>query len=509
MKNEKIARRAQPKTPQSAAPCPCAKKPHPPAQDTPCPPPNEALNRAPPFTAHFHWLASFWAVRGAALLLLLPLLRALFAWGEDGAAFFALLWQESLLLCVAFAYARRYHHTRRVHFCAQPTPTLTLEKGVLRLERKALLAEGIAALTLDDTIALRALGAARLTLYFAAPVHDATAHLLLPRAGAAALAELLLPTACAEHTAPTARGDAVRRALLGTNVLGTAALLFAAVWQSSTLSPEAQALALLPLQTALALSARLSPDFWVRLRATLALLGILSLLRSVFHSARFRLWKTKGVLCLSHGIFHRHHTRVRLCAVLYYDAPRTPLSRLLRRTPVYLRAGSYHARRVPLLLLPFGARRAPIAAFLPQCDAPPLPRQPLKSRSLFPFFAPCGVALGLCALCALAAVYWQFSPSVPLCALWGGALVCALLWCALAAEGFCKEGITRQSDGFSLCFLRWFTLHHLHYLAPLPPVRVWQSPFARFARRGTLRLSPLRGVNCTIHSVLLKTLDEI
>lgn len=138
---------------------------------------------------HFHPLAALHLLRKTLLVYLLPLVQVLFDRNWD--ALRAALRQELVLLVFISAVCWAVYYGGRWQVDAEGTVHVSWRLGV-RLDR-ALRAEGLAALVLEQPLVYRLTGACRVVLY---PVGQTqTITLYLTRQQAAELADVLLPVA--------------------------------------------------------------------------------------------------------------------------------------------------------------------------------------------------------------------------------------------------------------------------------------------------------------------------
>ena len=136
---------------------------------------------------HFHPLAALHLLRKTLLVYLLPLVQVLFDRNWD--ALHAALRQDLVLLFFISAVCWAVYYGGRWQVDAEGTVHVSWRLGV-RLDR-ALRAEGLAALMLEQPLLYRLTGACRVVLY---PVGQTkTITLYLTRQQAEALADVLLP----------------------------------------------------------------------------------------------------------------------------------------------------------------------------------------------------------------------------------------------------------------------------------------------------------------------------
>lgn len=163
---------------------------------------------------HFHPLAALHLLRKTLLVYLLPLVQVLFDRNWD--ALRAALRQELVLLFFISAVCWAVYYGGRWQVDAEGTVHVSWRLGV-RLDR-ALRAEGLAALMLEQPLLYRLTGACRVVLY---PVGQTkTITLYLTRQQAEELADVLLPVTDPLWHAPKG-GEKLAFTVLGANGLST------------------------------------------------------------------------------------------------------------------------------------------------------------------------------------------------------------------------------------------------------------------------------------------------
>lgn len=189
---------------------------------------------------HFHPLAALHLLRKTLLVYLLPLVQVLFDRNWD--ALRAALRQELVLLFFISAVCWAVYYGGRWQVDAEGTVHVSWRLGV-RLDR-ALRAEGLAALMLEQPLLYRLTGACRVVLY---PVGQTkTITLYLTRQQAEELADVLLPVTDPLWHAPKG-GEKLAFTVLGANGLSTLILWWLAIHQTQSYAPDAQTAALAQL----------------------------------------------------------------------------------------------------------------------------------------------------------------------------------------------------------------------------------------------------------------------
>lgn len=393
---------------------------------------------------HFHPLAALHLLRKTLLVYLLPLVQVLFDRNWD--ALRAALRQDLVLLFFISAVCWAVYYGGRWQVDAEGTVHVSWRLGV-RLDR-ALRAEGLAALVLEQPLVYRLAGACRVVLY---PVGQTkTITLYLTRQQAEELADVLLPVTDPLWHAPKG-GEKLAFTVLGANGLSTLILWWLAIHQTQSYAPDAQT-------------------------AALAQLG------------------SRG------GLVRRYEMRLRLSQLNYADLRRSPATWALHYCPVFVSAG---ACRPELPLFVWREGTPLLRELLPEmAQLPPDTRADTTDRSMV-FFLPAGIPLALCLL--LTAVSRTTLPALTLPLLIPTGVFAALL--GAAAVGWHREGVWQQQGQLLLCRQHRFHLHQLCVFHPDTGFTALQSPWAVTVQRANLTLVFPGKEKVTVRSVPLAALD--
>ena len=282
---------------------------------------------------HFHPLAALHLLRKTLLVYLLPLVQVLFDRNWD--ALHAALRQDFVLLVFISAVCWAVYYGGRWQVDAEGTVHVSWRLGV-RLDR-ALRAEGLAALMLEQPLLYRLTGACRVVLY---PVGQTkTITLYLTRQQAEELADVLLPVTDPLWHAPKG-GEKLAFTVLGANGLSTLILWWLAIHQTQSYAPDAQTAALAQLGQLAAFAARWLPLGTAWLLVLAGTLFCISLVRSALQAVHYTVWRTDTQLGSRGGLVRRYEMRLRLCQLNYADLRRSPATWALHYCPVFVSAGA-------------------------------------------------------------------------------------------------------------------------------------------------------------------------
>ena len=438
---------------------------------------------------HFHPLAALHLLRKTLLVYLLPLVQVLFDRNWD--ALRAALRQELVLLVFISAVCWAVYYGGRWQVDAEGTVHVSWRLGV-RLDR-ALRAEGLAALILEQPLLYRLTGACRVVLY---PVGQTkTITLYLTRQQAEELADVLLPVTDPLWHAPKG-GEKLAFTVLGANGLSTLILWWLAIHQTQSYAPDAQTAALAQLGQLAAFAARWLPLGTAWLLVLAGTLFCISLVRSALQAVHYTVWRTDTQLGSRGGFVHQYEMRVQLRHLSYADVRRSPATWALHYSPVFLTASRCQPE-IPLLVWPENGPflQEMLPGFVPPPDTP----ADTRNRSRI-FFLPAGIPCGLCLLLTVASRYTLPGLTVPLLVLTAG--FAALLGAAFA--GYRREGVWLREGHLTLRIQRGFHMHNICVFCPDTALTALQSPWAAAVHRtnltltfpGKLRLK-VRSVRCS------------
>lgn len=434
---------------------------------------------------HFHIVYSLKLMQKMLVLCVVPLIEPLVS--LDLAGLFEALVQEIFLLAALAAAAGVLWAGAGWRL---EEGGLWLRTGVLSRRCRRVNFSQIAVVELARPPLLRLAGCTRMTLYLSKSASMPKVCIYLPRRAAGGLAEILLPTRTGQSFYKPTGAERLGFVMLSANLVTTAALLWLSARQTAELLGENLAGSLNDLtQKNLARLERLAELFLpagVAWLFTLALvLSGVSLLISLFKTARFHVSRNGGVIFYRGGLFTLTERRVRASAVTVCDVRTTLAARLLRRYPVYLAAGSFDGGDIPVLVYKKG-QEALLGALMPEFCLPGPARKGLyaNGRSLPAFLGPPGVLFGVgLALTAVSA--WRLPALTPFLGL---LLLPALALCLAALEAFFTEDASQSAGRVLLVqYTRGLTRHRLCIFMPDLALCIRQTPFSELQGRCNLR----------------------
>ena len=138
-----------------------------------------------------------------------------------------------------------------------------------------------------------------------------------------------------------------------------------------------------------------------------------ALFSSLLATSRFRVSRSGGVILAKGGRVNLTERRILASAVSYCDIRITPISRLLRRYPVFLCAGSYTGADLPILVYGKG-RDTLLQALMPQFVSPRPVAGITATRSWPQFLWKSGALVAFCGMLCVCLLYTSFPPGTRL-----------------------------------------------------------------------------------------------
>ena len=447
--------------------------------------------QTPAVQGRYHIVYSLHLLKKGLFFCLVPLVQALISW--DLPSLYGVLRQEALiLLALAAVSLVLWRNTG----WRQYPDRLELYSGVLLHRSRVLRRSELAVVEITRNPFLQLLGAARVTLY-GCRVRQ-TIILYLPRRAAMALADTLLPPPRKPPLFKPVGGQRLAFVMVSANVISTALLLTVSLRQTEELLGAAVTLPIRDNFTRLEqLVEKVVPAGVAWLFTAVFLLWGASLLVSLLRTVGFTVARSGGVILCHGGFILRTERRILAAVVSACDVRITPVARLLRRYPVYLTAGSYHAGDVPILVCKKGQTDL-LQALMPGFVPPGGPTENRIGRSVPMFFWKSGACLAF-SLALLGVSMWQL-PAVT------GLLVipCVLSAAAvlISAEGYRLEGAARTPGRvLTVQYSRIFTRHSVCVFTPDINFRLFASPFAQSVGRCNLTIQLPCGFRLRVRSV--------
>jgi hypothetical protein len=430
--------------------------------------------------ARLHPLHFFNYIQYAVVLCAVPVIQELLEWDLPGA--WAALWQGFAILAGCLVLTLVLWRTSRV---ALTDGVVSVAEGLV-LRRTAFYRKAnISAVELRHPLWLAPFGAAELFLFFTGGTRLRRVKLVLPRGKAAELARTLLPLGPTRAAFAPAGMGRLQFVLLSANVAATGFFTVTAANRISQLIGEdVGALALGGLQHAGQLLALFLPAGLSVLAAVVLFFFVLSLIASWLRTFRFSAGRFGDILVYRGGLLNRTERRIRVSCITAATLKISPLARVLRRRPLYLRAGTFAPTDLPLLMVQRGNAQT-LYQLLPELNDPPAPTcEPRRKSPGQYLWRPGSLSLLLAALFAVAQ---RILPGIA--PLLGVLLALALAGVACGVEALFKEGAAADTRGrFALCYTRALTRYDVLLLTTDRTLSVSATPPAQLAGRCNLRV---------------------
>ncbi|WP_270914204.1 MULTISPECIES: PH domain-containing protein [unclassified Allofournierella] len=432
----------------------------------------------------FHIVFIVKYIRYGLILCLVPMLQALIAF--DLPSLTKALRQDAAILVGMALFS--FVIWRRCGFLLTHRQ-LTLRRGILWHRQQVIRPSQLAVIQLDRPIYLRLVGCTRVRLFAASSAAFGQVQFFLPRRQAAVLAECLMPVQSASSFFAPTGAERLRFTMLSANLVTTSLLVVFSARQTqdligNNLGVDLGSLAMANLGRLERLAELFLPAGVAWLFTLIFTLWGIALFFSLLATANFRVSRSGGVILAKGGRINLTERRILASAVSYCDIRVTPISRLLRRYPVFLCAGSYTGADLPILVYGKG-RDALLQALMPQF-IPPRPVAGITANRSWPqFLWKSGAMLAFCGMLCVVSV-WKMPQLTPL--LLVPLAVCAGLTAA-SVEGWFTEGVARNSNGtMAVCYTRLFSRHQLCVFTPNLSLAWMQTPFSEAVGRCTLTI---------------------
>lgn len=444
----------------------------------------------------FHIVYTLKYIRYGLILCLVPIVQALFSW--DFNSLYTAFHQDAIILSVMGIFSlciwNRVGFTLTEH-------TLALRYGLLFPKQTTIRASEVAALVLDRPFFLRLLGCTRIKLYATSSKSFGKAQFYLSRRHAAVLAECILPVQTESSFFAPSGTERIRFTMLSANLITTSALVYISAQQTEKILGrdivnELNQLAVTNLEKIEQLAELFLPAGVAWLFTILFLLWGIALFFSLLSTSNFRVSRSGGVILSKGGFINHSERRILASAVSYCDIRITPISRILRRYPVFLCAGSYLSDS-PILVYRKGYE-ALLQALMPQFIAP-RPIAIINADRSWPQFLWKSSSLFLLCSALTAVSVWRL-PDLTLLLFIPQILSFALI--LVSIEGWFTEGIcSNPNRTLSVCYTRFFTKHNLCIFTNDISFSTLQTPFSENIARCNFTLHLPCGKRILIRSI--------
>lgn len=432
----------------------------------------------------FHIVFIVKYIRYGLILCLVPMLQALIAF--DLPSLTKALRQDAAILVGMALFS--FVIWRRCGFLLTDRQ-LTLRRGILWHRQQVIRPAQLAAIQLDRPIYLRLVGCTKVRLFAASSAAFGQVQFFLPRRQAAVLAECLMPVQSdSSFFAPTG-AERLRFTMLSANLVTTSFLVVFSARQTqdligNNLGVDLGSVAMANLERLERLAELFLPAGVAWLFTLIFTLWGLALFFSLLATANFKVSRSGGVILAKGGRVNLTERRIQASAVSYCDIRVPPISRLLRRYPVFLCAGSYTGADLPILVYGKG-RDALLQALMPQF-IPPQPVAGITANRSWPqFIWKSGALFAFSAMLCVVSM-WKMPRITPL--LLVPLALCAGLMAA-SAEAWFTEGVACNSNGtMAVCYTRLFSRHQLCVFTPNRSLACLQTPFSEAVGRCTLTI---------------------
>ncbi len=439
----------------------------------------------------FHYLYSIQYIRYAFILSVLPLIHALIlfdlpslarALKQDGIIFIVVM----LFSVVQWLAAGYWYSGGRI----------TVQHGVFLNRQTVISRPMIAAIELRQPLYCRLLGACITTIYYKHRPKPVT--LCLFYEDAAQLADELLPLKRESAIFRAVGAERISFSLLSANLITTGILIVVSAKKTAkSLGNDFNQFAFSNLERMEKFVEQLLPVGLAWLISLIFVLASIALLFSFLHSAGFVVCRNGGVIVAKGGLITKTERRILASAVTACDVRTTPVARLLHRSAVYLHAGGFSGKDMPIMVYRRGNEEQ-LQKLMPEFYVSRSVLGPVRGRSFLQFiWLPGSMFLFFISLSAVSA--WLMPQIAPL--FW---LPCFLLFIALlvSIEGFFTESVRRGFNRtLELCYSRFLTRHRVCIFTSQTEFCFFQHPLLAYRQRCNLILRLPCGLRFRIRSI--------
>lgn len=453
----------------------------------------------------FHSVYILNFIRYGLFLCLIPMLQALIRF--DMESLYSALKQDAVILIAMLLVA--VYLWRHAGFVLTDK-ALVLCMGLGITQKTTILCDEIAVIELERPFWLRILGATRVIVYPATSTNLKAQKLFLSKSQAAAMAEYIMPVRDDVRFYHPSGYEQLALTVLSANVLTTVALIYFSVKETGRLL-GANFEALL---SALALDNLVVLEQWVELFLPAGVAWIITLafvlwgaalFWSALSTANFKVSRSNGILLSYGGHINHSERRVRAAQIASCDVRTTIVGRILHRKPVYISAGAYTGRDVPILVYQPGKEDL-VRSLLPHFRVCPTTPESVEGRSPAQYLWRSGGTFVLC-LVLMAVSAWRLPLlTAPLTV----PVVLSLGWLLLSLEAYFTEGVCQNDNHTtSLQYNKGYTRHSVCVFTPDVALTCRQTPFLEKVARCNLTLHLPCRKKVTVRGVRQYTAEQL
>lgn len=386
-----------------------------------------------------HPAYSFKYIKYGLLLCVIPIVQAVIAWDIESA--FVALRQNIVILASMAIVALILWGRTSLSFNEKE---VVITEGLFLRRTTVLQREKLTALVLERPMRYRVTKGTKLRFYFKSPAYPSGYAVPLSKDRAKVLAELFMPCQGSPVAFRPAGIEFLNYLMLSVDVLAGVAFGVMAVQRlTQVFGEEFKQTAMQGLLTAEHMVAIFVPA-GIALLVTLVLFiyGI-ALGNSILRAGGFQVKRYGNVIVTSGGILTKRENRIFLSEITSSELRVTWPSRLLRRFPIYVTAGGFHQRDLPVMIY-HKNNLMKVKQLLPGFAMPFVEYcKDVQKRSFLQYlwaplsiFAVTGAAIGLCQN--------RLPDMVPILVF---PLLLSLVYLFVSAEGIKKEGVRRGQNG--------------------------------------------------------------
>ena len=441
--------------------------------------------------SRFHFFYSLQYIRYAFLLSVVPLIRALLEF--DLAALWVALVQDGFIFIAVMCFSLLQWAASGYWYSGK---RILIQEGLLFRRQLAISRPMVAALELRQPLYCRLFGACQVKIYY--KYRKKPVFIWLWYREATTMAQQLLPLKRQETVFRAVGAERLSFSVLSANLVTTGVLVVVSAKRTTELfGEELNKLALSNLERVEKLIEQVLPVGLAWFAALIFVLASVAFFISFLHTAGFFVCRNNGVIVAKGGLLTKTERRILAKAVTSCDIRTTPMGRLLRHSSVYLHAGGFSGKDLPLMVYRKG-KEAQLQKLMPEFHITPLQKASFRGRSLLQFIWLSGSVLLL--LLSMTAVSAWLIPELSSLL----SIPCMLVFISLlvSLEGFFVEDVRRgENRTLELCYTQFLTRHRVYVFTRQMAFQFSHNPLLDVRKRCNFHLRVPCGLRFRVRCV--------
>ena len=402
----------------------------------------------------FHLFYSLQYIRYAIILSVIPLVQALLQFDLD--ALFTAFWQDGLIFLGVICFSLLQWSASGYWYSGE---RILIQEGLLVCRQLSISKPMVAAIELRQPIHAKLFSACQVKIYY--KYRSRPVSLWLYYSDARTMAQHLLPLNRQDAIFKAVGAERLSFAVLSANIITTSILAAVSAKRTTELfGQDLNQFALSNIKKMERIIAQVLPVGLAWITAFIFVLASIALLFSFLSTAGFMVGRNNGVIVAKGGWLIKTERRILSTALTSCDIRITPMGRILRRSVVFLHAGGFSGKDLPIMVCKKG-HESQLQKLIPEFHISPFTVADFQNRSFLQFiWLPGSLFLFLLSLTSVSA--WLIPKITPLLAL--PCFLC-VIWLFVDIEGFFTETVkTAPNRSLELCYTKFFTRHRIFVL---------------------------------------------